>query len=394
MITVDQAQDLCLKNLTTLGQETVPLAQGAGRTLIVSAHAGRPQPPFAASSMDGYAVDGTAVSAGATFAVVGEAAAGHAWAGMLSKGEALRIFTGAPMPNGANRVIIQEDVVRSESTITLNPSYDQKDYVRPIGADFPADFTLDAPRKLTPSDLALLAAMNVADVTVARKPHVALIATGDELVMPGGAPGPDQIIASNVFGLKALIEQNGGTADILPITADTKEALKDTFTRAIDADLVVTIGGASVGDHDLVGEVAQDFGLDRAFYKIAMRPGKPLMSGTMHGKPFLGLPGNPVSAMVCGHLFMLPMVRKLAGLTDVLPHIIKATLSHDLAPNGPRKHYMRAQINETAKGREITAFARQDSALLTVLSNANALLIRPIKDAALKAGTSVNAIQL
>ena len=394
MITVDQAQDLCLKNLTTLGQETVPLAQGAGRTLIVSAHAGRPQPPFAASSMDGYAVDGTAVSAGATFAVVGEAAAGHAWAGMLSKGEALRIFTGAPMPNGANRVIIQEDVVRSESTITLNPSYDQKDYVRPIGADFPADFTLDAPRKLTPSDLALLAAMNVADVTVARKPHVALIATGDELVMPGGAPGPDQIIASNVFGLKALIEQNGGTADILPITADTKEALTDTFTRAIDADLVVTIGGASVGDHDLVGEVAQDFGLDRAFYKIAMRPGKPLMSGTMHGKPFLGLPGNPVSAMVCGHLFMLPMVRKLAGLTDVLPHIIKATLSHDLAPNGPRKHYMRAQINETAKGREITAFARQDSALLTVLSNANALLIRPIKDAALKAGTSVNAIQL
>ena len=266
--------------------------------------------------------------------------------------------------------------------------------MRPIGADFPADFALPTPRRLTASDVALLAAMNVAEVTVARKPRVALIATGDELVMPGGDPRPDQIIASNIFGLKALIEQNGGTADILPITADTEAALHATFTQAIDADLIVTIGGASVGDHDLVGKVAQDFGLDRAFYKIAMRPGKPLMSGTMRGKPFLGLPGNPVSAMVCGHLFLLPMVRKLAGLTDVLPQIITAKLAADLSANGPRAHYMRAEITEGPDGRSITAFNRQDSALLTVLSNANALLIRPIKDPALKIGTFVNAIQL
>ncbi|MFT4916863.1 MAG: molybdopterin molybdotransferase [Yoonia sp.] len=158
--------------------------------------------------------------------------------------------------------------------------------------------------------------------------------------------------------------------------------------------MIVTIGGASVGDHDLVGKVAQKFGLDRAFYKIAMRPGKPLMSGTMHGKPFLGLPGNPVSAMVCGHLFLLPMLRKLTGLAEVLPRVITAKLSHDIQANGPRAHYMRAHLSEGVTGREIQAFDRQDSALLTVLSQANALLIRPIKDSAYKSGTLMQAMQL
>lgn len=394
MITVAEAQDLCLAPLATLGAETVPLAEAAGRTLIRTAKSTRPQPPFAASAMDGYAVAADAVAPNATFRVIGEAAAGHAWDGIVQAGEALRIFTGAPMPNGTSRVVIQEDVSRDGDIITLNDALDTSDYVRPIGADFPDAFELRAPRRLTASDIALLAAMNVATVNVARRPHVALIATGDELVMPGGDPRPDQIIASNIFGLKALIEANGGTADILPITADTKDALHNTFTTAISADLIVTIGGASVGDHDLVGEVAQDFGLDRAFYKIAMRPGKPLMSGTMRDKPFLGLPGNPVSAMVCGHLFLLPMLRRMAGLTDVLPQVVTATLAADLTRNGPREHYMRAQITETEDGRMITAHSRQDSALLTVLSDANALLIRPINQSALKAGTSVKAIQL
>lgn len=394
MITVAEAQGLCLAPLATLGAETVPLAEAAGRTLIRTAKSTRPQPPFAASAMDGYAVAADAVAPNATFRVIGEAAAGHAWDGIVQAGEALRIFTGAPMPIGTSRVVIQEDVSRDGDIITLNETLDTSNYVRPIGADFPDAFELTAPRRLTASDLALLAAMNVATVNVARRPHVALIATGDELVMPGGDPRPDQIIASNIFGLKALIEANGGTADILPITADTKDALHNTFTNAISADLIVTIGGASVGDHDLVGEVAQDFGLDRAFYKIAMRPGKPLMSGTMRDKPFLGLPGNPVSAMVCGHLFLLPMLRRMAGLTDVLPQVVTATLAADLTRNGPREHYMRAQITETEDGRMITAHSRQDSALLTVLSDANALLIRPINQPALQAGTSVKAIQL
>ncbi|MEO9864194.1 MAG: gephyrin-like molybdotransferase Glp [Yoonia sp.] len=394
MITVAEAQDLCLAPLATSGAETVALAEAAGRTLIHTAKSTRPQPPFAASAMDGYAVAADAVAPNATFRVIGEAAAGHAWDGIVQAGEALRIFTGAPMPNGTSRVVIQEDVSRDGDIITLSDTLDTSDYVRPIGADFPDAFELTAPRRLTASDIALLAAMNVATVNVARRPHVALIATGDELVMPGGDPRPDQIIASNIFGLKALIEANGGTADILPITADTKDALHHTLTNAISADLIVTIGGASVGDHDLVGEVAQDFGLDRAFYKIAMRPGKPLMSGTMRDKPFLGLPGNPVSAMVCGHLFLLPMLRRMAGLTDALPQVVTATLAADLTRNGLREHYMRAQITETEDGRMITAHSRQDSALLTVLSDANALLIRPINQPALQAGTSVKAIQL
>ena len=394
MITVAEAQALCLDPLTTLGQEVVPLAEAHGRTLLIPAKAHRAQPPFPASAMDGYAVADAAVAAGATFDVVGEAAAGHAWDGTLAKGQALRIFTGAPIPDGADRVVIQEDVTRDGDTITLNDTVDSSHYIRPAGADFPADMTLSGPRVLGPSDLALLAAMNVAEVTVARKPHVALIATGDELVMPGGAPRPDQIIASNIFGLKALIERTGGTAEILPIAADTAPALRAVLEQAITADLIVTIGGASVGDHDFVGAVSQDYGLERAFYKIAMRPGKPLMSGTLHGKAFLGLPGNPVSAMVCGHLFLLPMLRKMLGQTDVLPKPVPVTLAQDIGPNGSRLHYMRATLVDGPDGRTITAAERQDSALLTVLAEANALLIRPIGDPARAAGSRMEAILL
>lgn len=394
MITVAEAQALCLKSLAPLKTETVALPDAAARTLRGAAQATRPQPPFAASAMDGYAVIGRAAKPGDTYTVIGEAAAGHAWDGAIGAGEALRIFTGAPLPAGADRVIIQEDVQRDGDTITLCDNLDTSPYIRPAGADFPADFLLEPPRVLVPSDLALLAAMNVAQVTVTRKPHVALIATGDELVMPGGDPRADQIIASNVFGLKALIAQHGGTADILPIALDTESALRTTLEAALDADIIVTIGGASVGDHDLVGKVAGEFGLERAFYKIAMRPGKPLMSGTLHGKAFLGLPGNPVSAMVCGHLFLLPMLRRLLGQSDVLPKTVGATLSHDIAANGPREHYMRAQMHDGADGRTVRVFDRQDSALLTVLADANALLIRPIKDGPQRAGTKMQVIHL
>lgn len=394
MISVKEAQALCLDPLTPLEIEVVPLAEAANRTLRRPAKAHRPQPPFAASAMDGYAVLGNDAVPGATFRVVGEAAAGHAWNGTLGPREALRIFTGAPVPTGADRIIIQEDVDRSNDVITLKAELDSNPYVRPAGADFPQDFALTAPRILRPSDLALLAAMNIANVSVTRQPHVALIATGDELVMPGGDPRADQIIASNIFGLKALVEHAGGTAKILPIAKDTAPALRAVLEQAVAADLIVTIGGASVGDHDLVGQVAKDFGLDRAFYKIAMRPGKPLMSGTLHGKAFLGLPGNPVSAMVCGHLFMVPMLRRLLGQTAVLPMPITATLGSDVSPNGPREHYMRATLTDGPEGRVIIPAERQDSALLTVLVEANALLIRPVKDPARQKGSAMSAILL
>jgi molybdopterin molybdotransferase len=378
MISVSDAQARCLALVRPLTTETVPLLQAAGRVLAADVQAGRDQPPFVASAMDGYALRDADATPGAVLQVVGEAAAGHGWPGILAKGEALRIFTGAPLPQGADRVIIQEDVRRISDQITLGDTFDQNTNVRPQGADFSNEFHLTAPRRLGPSELALLAAMNAGHVTVRRKPVVALIATGDELVMPGETPAPDQIIASNVFALKAMIDAAGGHARVLPIARDNEASLSTVYEMAMGADLIVTIGGASVGDHDLVAQVAAGFGLTQSFYKIAMRPGKPLIAGAFgDGTAYLGLPGNPVSAIVCGHLFLLPMLRAMMGLRDVLPMPRGARLKAPLAANGPRDHYMRADLTETEAGREVLAFDQQDSSLLTVLSEANALLIRP-----------------
>lgn len=390
MISVAEAQALCLDRLPQLGTEAIALRHAAGRTLAAPVVADRDQPPFAASAMDGYAVQGDDLKPGATYRVAGEAAAGHLWNGSLQTGEALRIFTGAPVPDGLTHVVIQEDVDRDGEIITVTDGLDAKTNIRPAGADFPAGFTLDAPRVLTPADLALLAAMNAGQVTVARKPTVALMATGDELVMPGETPRPDQIIASNVFALAAMVDAAGGAARILPIARDTDAALTEGFRLAAEADLTVTIGGASVGDHDLVRPMAEAAGFDIAFHKIALRPGKPLMLGHRKGAAFVGLPGNPVSAIVCGHLFLLPMVRALLGQEDPLPQTLTAKLTQDIGGNGPRTHYMRAHLD----GDRVTPFDRQDSALLTVLQQANALVVRPPDDGSRVAGDHVEVMPL
>jgi len=395
MITVSEAQTLCLALVRPLGAENVPLTQAAGRVLAADVIAGRAQPPFAASAMDGYAVRSQDCQPGAVLRVVGEAAAGHAWHGQVGAGEALRIFTGAPVPDGADRVVIQEDVHRTGDRITLGDKLDTSTNIRPQGADFAADYTLTAPRRLNASELALLAAMNAGHVPVRRKPEVAIIATGDELVMPGEDPRVDQIIASNLFALKAMVESVGGHVRLLPIARDTEASLLTVYEMAMGADLIVTIGGASVGDHDLVAQVAGRFGLKQSFYKIAMRPGKPLIAGAFaDGTPYLGLPGNPVSAIVCGHLFLLPMLRAMLGLSDVLPPIMHATLTRGVDGNGPRAHYMRARLTDGSSGREVTAFDRQDSSLLTVLSEANALLIRPPHDGPRGTGDVVKVLPL
>jgi molybdopterin molybdotransferase len=383
VITVEQALALVFALVTPLPLETVSLSRANGRFMPVPAIAKRDQPPFAASAMDGYAVNGTATS-GARFTVIGEAGAGHAFNASLGLGQAIRIFTGAPVPSGATCVIIQEDVDASGGQITLRENLDTGTNIRPLGQDFRAGSTLP-PRLLRPNDIALLAAMNIAEVGVTRRPVVAIIATGDELVMPGETPRPDQIIASNSFALKALVEDAGGIARMLPIARDTEASLRIVLDMAKGADLIVTIGGASVGDHDLVGKVAAQMGMERAFYKIAMRPGKPLMAGRLHGVPMLGLPGNPVSAIVCGHLFLLPMLRAMLGQGAHPPQIQTARLAIDIPANGPRAHYMRARLS----GGLITPFDRQDSALLTILTEANSLLVRPVGDGQLQAGTEV-----
>jgi molybdopterin molybdotransferase len=384
MITVEDALTLVFALITPLHTETIPLAAARARVMPAPAFAKRDQPPFAASAMDGYAINGDAAP-GATFKVIGEAGAGHAFAGAIPPGQAIRIFTGAPVPESTARVVIQEDVDADRSTITLRTNLDTGTHIRPKGQDFRVGDSL-SPRQLRPNDIALLASMNIAEVTVTRRPVVAIIATGDELVMPGETPRADQIIASNSFALKAMVEETGGIARMLPIARDTEAALRIVLEMALDADLIVTIGGASVGDHDLVGKVAANMGMERAFYKIAMRPGKPLMAGRLQGVPMLGLPGNPVSAIVCGHLFLLPMLRAMLGLGANAPQPLTARLAIDTPANGPRAHYMRARLTPDGL---ITPFDRQDSALLTVLTDANALLIRPITDPARKAGEDV-----
>jgi molybdopterin molybdotransferase len=388
MISVEEALTRCLALVAPLPAETIPLAQAAGRWMPGPAIATRDQPPFAASAMDGYAVQGDP-GPDDTFLVIGEAGAGHAFAGRVGPGEAVRIFTGAPLPEGATRVIIQEDVVRLGERILLKDGLDSGRHVRPQGQDFKAGDSL-SPRRLRPNDLALLAAMNIPAVRVTRKPVVALIATGDELVMPGEHPRPDQIIASNSFALKALIEAEGGEARMLPIARDREAELATVLGLAAGADLIVTIGGASVGDHDLVGRVA---GLEHSFWKLALRPGKPLMAGRLNGVPMLGLPGNPVSAIVCGHLFLLPMVRAMLGDPAPAPQPRQARLAVDLPANGARAHYMRARLTPDSPP-AITPFDRQDSALLSILGQADALLIRPVDAPACRAGDTVPYLPL
>ncbi len=394
MISVSEALAQCLALVHALPTELVPLRAAAGRYMPQPAVATRDQPPFDAAAMDGYALIGSP-AAGERFSVVGEAGAGHAWGGTLLPGQALRIFTGAPLPLGADRVVIQEDVTRDGDTITLAAGADAATHIRPAGQDFRAFDSL-APRLLRANDLALLASMNIPHARVTRRPTVAIIATGDELVMPGEVPAPDQIIASNSFTLAAMAESAGAEVRFLPIARDTVASLSTVLGLAAGSDLILTTGGASVGDHDLVANAAQSLGIERSFWKIAMRPGKPLMAGRLAGSAMLGLPGNPVSSIVCAHLFALPMIRALLGMPpDTLPPpTLPARLGADVGEAGPRTHYMRARLALGDGLPTVTPFDRQDSSLLSILASADALLIRPTGDAPRKAGDLVTYLPL
>lgn len=374
--------------------EPVVLRRAAGRVLLEPAKARRDQPPFAASAMDGYAIREADHRAGAVLTVTGESGAGHGFAGTVAPGTAVRIFTGAPMPEGAERVVLQEDVTRAADRITLGDRLEAQTNIRPQGADFQAGHSLSAPRRLRPVDVALLASMNIPEVMVARRPEVAILATGDELVMPGEAPAPDQIVASNNFALVAMAEAAGAEVRMLPIARDTEASLRQALDLARGADVIVTIGGASVGDHDLVGKVAGDLGMERAFWKIAMRPGKPLMAGRLGDALLLGLPGNPVSAIVCGHLFLLPLLAAMQGLPGRVT-TQRAVLAEDVPANGPRAHYMRAAL-EPGEGAlpRIAPYDSQDSSRLRLLSEAAALLIRPAEDGPRPTGSVVEYIAL
>lgn len=394
MISVSEALGKVTGMFSPLPVEMVPLRNAAGRVLAKDVTAQRDQPPFAAASMDGYALRNGDLKPGATFQIIGESAAGSGLDANVAPGQTARIFTGAPVPNGADRVVMQEDVTRDNYVITIANAIDKKPNIRPSGYDFKSGDTIKPPRRLSASDIALLASINIPSVPVYRRPVIAFLATGDELVMPGETPGPDQIIASNIFGLAALMDSNGAETRILPIARDNEASLKQALKLCAGADMIVTIGGTSVGDHDIVHGVASELGLKTEFFKVAMRPGKPLMAGKLNETPMIGLPGNPVASMVCGHVYLIPAVQKMLGLGGYARSRELARLGSDMRANGRSEHYMRASLGVEYSQLTAHPFDRQDSSLQTVLSQANALLVRPPNDLPKKAGDMVEVIRL
>lgn len=398
LMPVSEALARLLEGVSPFETETVSLAAANGRILAEDLAATRTQPPFAASAMDGYAVRHADLDdIPAKLRVIGEAPAGHGFSGSVGAGEAVRIFTGAPVPQGADTILIQEDADRDGDVVSARERPAPGAFVRPAGLDFKeGEVHLTAPRKLGFRDLALAAAMNHADLPVRRKPVVAILATGDELVSPGSEPGPDQIIASNHAGIAALVEDCGGQPLDLGISPDDPTVMAGHVRRALEsnADILVTLGGASVGDHDLVQDVLGAEGMDLAFWRIAMRPGKPLMAGHLGKTKVLGLPGNPVSSLVCGLLFLKPLIAAQLGLEAVSGET-KAVLGGDLAENDRRQDYIRAELAEDGDGRLVaTPFGKQDSSMLALLARSGALIIRPPHAPALAAGETVSVIRL
>ncbi|MBM3567954.1 MAG: molybdopterin molybdotransferase MoeA [Alphaproteobacteria bacterium] len=397
MIPVDEARARILAGLAPLGTESVALADAAGRVLAAPVVARLTQPPFDASAMDGYAVRAAdAAQIPVTLRVIGQSAAGHGFAGRLNAGEAVRIFTGAPVPAGADAVVIQEDTTRQADQVTIREAARPGRHIRRAGLDFTAgSIGIQAPRRLTARDIGLAAAMNQPWLTLRRRPRIALLATGDELVRPGEPLGPDQIVCSNALSLAALIRAAGAEAIDLGIAPDDRSALGRMVEGARGADLLVTIGGASVGDHDLIRDVLGEQGLELDFWQVAMRPGKPLMFGKLGATPMLGLPGNPVSALVCGLVFLRPAIDRLLGLPEGAQAMAQARLGSDLAANDRRQDYLRATLSRSADGALVaTPFATQDSSMISRLASAEALIVRAPHAAAAKAGEAVDILAL
>ena len=398
MIPVDEALDRITRDLVPVAAETVALSGGAGRVLAADVTARRTQPPVAVSAMDGYAVRAEDVAeVPATLTVIGEAPAGTAFEGLVGPAQAVRIFTGGPLPRGADTIVIQEHVERSDTArITVGESASRGTYVRPAGLDFEAGTVgLRAPRRLTPYDIGLAAAMNVPWLKVRRYPRVALLANGDELAYPGEPLGPNQIVCSNALALAALIGAAGATPIDLGIAPDDAGALAAMAAGARGADLLVTMGGASVGDYDLVRSALDEAGLDLDFWKIAMRPGKPLIFGHIGDTPMLGMPGNPVSALVCGVVFLLPAIARLLGLDDGGLAQTTARLGRDLGKNDRRQDYLRARLERDDDGRLVAMpFTLQDSSVISGLAHADCLVVRPPHAPAARRGETVAILPL
>jgi molybdopterin molybdotransferase len=397
MIPVEEARERLLATLAPLGPEQIPVSEALGRVLAEDVAARRTQPPMALSAMDGYAVRAADVTQiPARLRVVGAAPAGKSYDKPIGAGEAVRIFTGAPLPAGSDAIVIQEDTDRDGDIVIVKESSPTGRHVREAGLDFrQGEVKLKAGRRLTVRDVGLAAAMNRPWLRVRRRPRIAILPTGDEIVLPGDPVGPNQIVSSNSFALAALVQACGGIPVALPIAPDEAGALQDIAGAATGIDLLVTTGGASVGEHDLIRDALGETGLVLDFWQIAMRPGKPLMVGKFRGTPMIGLPGNPVSTLVCSLLFLKPAIEKLSGLEPRAPELHKARLLAPLKANDRRQDYLRAGLTRLADGAiEVMPFAKQDSSMMSLLAAADCLIVRAPHAPAVIAGDPVDIMLL
>lgn len=396
LMPVADARARILADLRTMPSEQVALTEAHGRVLAEDVAARTTQPPLDVSAMDGYAVRAADVTdVPADLAVVGAVPAGGQHEGTIGPGEAVRIFTGAPLPDGADAIVIQEDTDRDGDTVTVREGAAAGRYVRKAGLDFAAgDVLLTAGTILSARDIGLAAAMDHPWLKVRRRPRVALLATGDEIFLPGEKRGPTGIVSSNTFALEGLVRAAGGEPVTLGIAPDDRAAISAMAEGARDVDMLVTTGGASVGEHDLVQDALGDIGLELDFWQIAMRPGKPLMFGRLGDVPMLGFPGNPVSSTVCGVLFLVPALAAMLGTGATEPVRETAVLGVDLRENDRREDYLRSTLARDGDRLVATPFELQDSSNFARLTRADCLVIRPPHAPAAKAGDPVEFIRL
>jgi len=397
LLPVAEARKLIIDDLCAVDIETAKLGDALNRVMRAPAIAQVSHPPADVSAMDGYAVrTGDIPVAPATLTVIGESAAGHPWRSTVGAGQAVRIFTGAYVPQGADAIVIQEDTQSDGSAVTITEAPTHGRHIRPAGQDFrTGDEVLAAPRRLTSRDIGLLAAMNLPHVSVSRRPRIGVLSTGDEIVLPGEPVGEGQIVSANGPGLCAFITAHGGEAIHLGVVKDDPEALIRAAQHTQQLDMLITSGGVSVGDHDVVKGALTKAGFKATFHKIAMRPGKPLLYGRLNGVPILGLPGNPVSAMVCGVLFLGPALDKLLGLEGAAPITMCARLGEDMKANDSRADHIRVCLGRDSDGMPLAVpVGRQDSAMIANLARADALLVRAPFAPAAKAGEMVEIIPL
>ncbi len=396
MISVGEARDRILAPLRATPAETVALADAWGRVLAAPVAARLTQPPADVSAMDGYALRAVDGALGTRLRVIGAAPAGHPFEGAVGPGEAVRLFTGSVVPQGADTILLQEDADRAGDTVEVREACLAGRHIRRAGQDFTAGDVLLAPgRRLGARDIGLAAAGNHPWLQVHRRPRVAVLATGDEIAMPGDPIGPGGIVSSNSHAIAALVRAGGGEPMLLPVVRDDREAIAAVVDGLGGMDMLVTTGGASVGEHDLVQQALSDRGFALDFWKIAMRPGKPLIAGRVSGVPVIGLPGNPVSALICAALFLLPSLDVLGGLAAAAPRIERATLGAPLAANDRRADHLRASLDTRPGGALVaTPFPRQDSGMLSLLARADALILRAPLAEALSEGADVEVIRL